>query len=44
MATWLATSGAGVEWVEAAPRTGKTTALGVYVTQRPPMIQGASRR
>ena len=31
MAVRLATSGAGVECVEAAPGTGKTTALGVYV-------------
>ncbi len=31
MAARLATSGAGVECVEAAPGTGKTTALGVYV-------------
>jgi hypothetical protein len=31
MVTRLATSGAGVECVEAAPGTGKTTALGVYV-------------
>jgi conjugative relaxase-like TrwC/TraI family protein len=31
MAAALATSGAGVECVEAAPGTGKTTALGVYV-------------
>jgi conjugative relaxase-like TrwC/TraI family protein len=30
MATRLARSGAGVECVEAAPGTGKTTALGVY--------------
>jgi AAA domain-containing protein len=31
MAARLASSGAGVECVEAAPGTGKTTALGVYV-------------
>jgi conjugative relaxase-like TrwC/TraI family protein len=31
MAVRLASSGAGVECVEAAPGTGKTTALGVYV-------------
>ena len=31
MARRLASSGAGVECVEAAPGTGKTTALGVYV-------------
>jgi hypothetical protein len=31
MAAQLARSGAGVECVEAAPGTGKTTALGVYV-------------
>jgi AAA domain-containing protein len=31
MAAQLAISGAGVECVEAAPGTGKTTALGVYV-------------
>jgi conjugative relaxase-like TrwC/TraI family protein len=31
MVVKLATSGAGVECVEAAPGTGKTTALGVYV-------------
>jgi conjugative relaxase-like TrwC/TraI family protein len=31
MAVQLASSGAGVECVEAAPGTGKTTALGVYV-------------
>jgi ATP-dependent exoDNAse (exonuclease V) alpha subunit len=32
MVARLATSGAGVECVEAAPGTGKTTALSVYVT------------
>jgi conjugative relaxase-like TrwC/TraI family protein len=32
MAAQLACSGAGVECVEAAPGTGKTTALGVYVS------------
>jgi hypothetical protein len=32
MAAQLASSGAGVECVEAAPGTGKTTALGVYVS------------
>jgi conjugative relaxase-like TrwC/TraI family protein len=31
MAAALASSGAGIECVEAAPGTGKTTALGVYV-------------
>src|SRR5437879_8600410 len=31
MAARLASSGAGVDCVEAAPGTGKTTALGVYV-------------
>ncbi len=46
MAARLASSAAGVECVEAAPRTGKTTALGVYVAAEPELerlVAAASR-